>query len=45
VKNFAQAMELSQNVTDEQALKRELRTMGVDVLAAPASEPSTPADD
>ena len=45
VKNFAQAMELSQNVTDEQALKRELRTMGVDVLAAAATDASTPADD
>jgi DNA-directed RNA polymerase subunit B" len=29
VKNFAQAMELSQNVADEQALKRELSSMGV----------------
>ncbi|OIB57817.1 DNA-directed RNA polymerase subunit B'' [Natrialba sp. SSL1] len=30
VKNFAQAMELSQNIEDEQALKRELASMGVE---------------
>ncbi|RBI63528.1 DNA-directed RNA polymerase subunit B'' [halophilic archaeon] len=30
VKNFAQAMELSQNVDDEQELKRELSSMGVE---------------
>ncbi|PSQ28530.1 DNA-directed RNA polymerase subunit B'' [Halobacteriales archaeon QS_9_68_17] len=30
VKNFAQAMELSQNVGDEQELKRELASMGVE---------------
>ena len=30
VKNFAQAMELSQNVDDEQELKRELASMGVE---------------
>ncbi|WP_135533896.1 MULTISPECIES: DNA-directed RNA polymerase subunit B'' [Halostella] len=30
VKNFAQAMELSQNVEDEQGLKRELASMGVE---------------
>jgi DNA-directed RNA polymerase subunit B" len=29
VKNFAQAMELSQNVGDQQELKRELAEMGV----------------
>ncbi|SEW23905.1 DNA-directed RNA polymerase subunit B'' [Natrinema salifodinae] len=30
VKNFAQSMELSQNVEDEQELKRELASMGVE---------------
>ncbi|UPM44055.1 DNA-directed RNA polymerase subunit B'' [Halocatena salina] len=33
VKNFAQAMELSQNVEDERTLKRELSTMGVRGIA------------
>jgi len=33
VKNFAQAMELSQNVPDENALKRELSSMGVEDIA------------
>ena len=30
VKNFAQAMELSQNIEDQQGLKRELASMGVE---------------
>lgn len=33
VKNFAQSMELSQNVEDERTLKRELSTMGVRGIA------------
>jgi len=44
VKNFAQAMELSQDVADEQELKRELVTMGVEGI--PGFETTkTPADD
>ncbi len=30
MKNFAQAMELTQNIEDEQELKRELASMGVE---------------
>jgi DNA-directed RNA polymerase subunit B" len=49
VKNFAQAMELSQNVEDEQSLKRELASMGVDIFHANTSTDDTdarsPADD
>jgi DNA-directed RNA polymerase subunit B" len=33
VKNFAQAMELSQDIEDERTLKRELSTMGVQGIA------------
>ena len=44
VKNFAQAMELSQNVEDERELKRELASMGVNGI--PGIETvETPADD
>jgi DNA-directed RNA polymerase subunit B" len=44
VKNFAQAMELSQNVEDEQELKRELASMGVNGI--PGIETvDAPADD
>jgi DNA-directed RNA polymerase subunit B" len=43
VKNFAQAMELSQNVEEEQELKRELASMGVEGI--PGIETPTPADD
>jgi len=45
VKNFAQAMELSQNVEDEQLLKHELASMGVEGIPSLRSEPSHPADD
>ncbi len=49
VKNFAQAMELSQNVEDEQSLKRELSSMGVDIFHTSTSTDDTdtrsPADD
>ncbi|WP_136603087.1 DNA-directed RNA polymerase subunit B'' [Salinigranum halophilum] len=46
VKNFAQAMELSQNVEDEKALKRELAHMGVQGMPGlEGVEPTTPADD
>ncbi|ELZ75492.1 DNA-directed RNA polymerase subunit B'' [Haloferax larsenii] len=45
VKNFAQAMELSQNVEDEQALKRELASMGVEGIPGIDSVDATPADD
>ncbi|KAB1186827.1 MULTISPECIES: DNA-directed RNA polymerase subunit B'' [Haloferax] len=45
VKNFAQAMELSQNVEDEQALKRELASMGVEGIPGIDSIDPTPADD
>ena len=44
VKNFAQAMELSQNVTDEKELRRELSSMGVSGIPGIES-PQTPADD
>jgi DNA-directed RNA polymerase subunit B" len=44
VKNFAQAMELSQNVADEQELKRELSNMGVQGIPG-IETPQTPADD
>jgi len=44
VKNFAQAMELSQDVTDEQGLKRELVSMGVKGIPG-FENTSTPADD
>ncbi|MFB6117365.1 DNA-directed RNA polymerase subunit B'' [Halosegnis sp.] len=44
VKNFAQAMELSQNVDDERELKRELASMGVNGI--PGIETvEAPADD
>ncbi len=44
VKNFAQAMELSQNVEDERELKRELASMGVNGI--PGIETvEAPADD
>ncbi|WP_380681018.1 DNA-directed RNA polymerase subunit B'' [Salinigranum sp. GCM10025319] len=45
VKNFAQAMELSQNVEDEKALKRELASMGVEGMPGLESIETTPADD
>ncbi|MFB6071167.1 MAG: DNA-directed RNA polymerase subunit B'' [Halanaeroarchaeum sp.] len=44
VKNFAQAMELSQNVEDERELKAELASMGVEGIPGITTEP-TPADD
>ncbi|PSP33341.1 DNA-directed RNA polymerase subunit B'' [Halobacteriales archaeon QH_10_67_22] len=44
VKNFAQAMELSQNVEDEQALKQELAAMGVQGIPGIESI-EQPADD
>ena len=44
VKNFAQAMELSQTVEDEQALKRELADMGVQGIPGIESV-EQPADD
>jgi DNA-directed RNA polymerase subunit B" len=45
VKNFAQAMELSQNVEDEQGLKRELQAMGVEGIPGLEGVETTPADD
>jgi DNA-directed RNA polymerase subunit B" len=45
VKNFAQAMELSQNVEDERALKRELAHMGVQGMPGLEGVETTPADD
>jgi DNA-directed RNA polymerase subunit B" len=46
VKNFAQAMELSQNVEDEGALKRELASMGVEGMPGiEGVSAATPADD
>ncbi|RKD93411.1 DNA-directed RNA polymerase subunit B'' [Halopiger aswanensis] len=46
VKNFAQAVELSQNIEDEQALKRELASMGVEGIPGIDSiERSTSAAD
>ncbi|WP_435196778.1 DNA-directed RNA polymerase subunit B'' [Natronomonas sp. EA1] len=45
VKNFAQAMELSQNVPDEQELKRELSSMGVQGIPGIETVDTTPADD
>jgi DNA-directed RNA polymerase subunit B" len=45
VKNFAQAMELSQNVGDERDLKRELSSMGVEGIADIESGVNPPADD
>ncbi|WP_132056913.1 DNA-directed RNA polymerase subunit B'' [Halorussus amylolyticus] len=46
VKNFAQAMELSQNVEDEQGLKRELASMGVEgIPGIEGVEPTASADD
>ncbi|UWG47126.1 DNA-directed RNA polymerase subunit B'' [Halanaeroarchaeum sp. HSR-CO] len=44
VKNFAQAMELSQNVEDEQTLKAELASMGVEGIPGIRTE-ATSADD
>jgi len=46
VKNFAQAMELSQDIEDEQGLKRELSSMGVEgIPGIDGVERTTPADD
>ena len=45
VKNFAQAMELSQNTGDEQELKRELASMGVNGIPGIDALERTPADD
>jgi len=46
VKNFAQAMELSQNVDDERELKRELSSMGVEGIPGISTEATqTSADD
>ncbi|NHX35335.1 MULTISPECIES: DNA-directed RNA polymerase subunit B'' [Halolamina] len=46
VKNFAQAMELSQHVDDERELKRELDEMGVEgIPGIEGVERATPADD
>jgi DNA-directed RNA polymerase subunit B" len=46
VKNFAQAMELSQNIEDEQGLKRELASMGVEgIPGIEGVEPTASADD
>jgi DNA-directed RNA polymerase subunit B" len=48
VKNFAQAMELSQDVADEQGLKRELASMGVEGIPGIEGVDMTagsPADD
>jgi len=46
VKNFAQSMELSQDVEDEKALKRELASMGVEgIPGIDGVERTTPADD
>jgi len=44
VKNFAQAMELSQNVRDDRELKRELANMGVEGIPG-IETPQQPADD
>jgi DNA-directed RNA polymerase subunit B" len=44
VKNFAQAMELSQNVEDDRELKRELANMGVEGIPG-IETPQQPADD
>jgi DNA-directed RNA polymerase subunit B" len=44
VKNFAQAMELSQNVEDAQELKHELAEMGVQGIPGIESV-EQPADD
>lgn len=43
MKNFAQSMELSQDVDDERELKRELSSMGVDGI--PGIEGVTSAGD
>ena len=43
VKNFAQSMELSQDIDDERELKRELATMGVEGI--PGIEGVTPSAD
>jgi DNA-directed RNA polymerase subunit B" len=46
VKNFAQAMELSQTVDDEQSLKRELASMGVEgIPGIEGVDAARPADD
>ena len=46
VKNFAQAMELSQDIEDEKGLKRELSSMGVEgIPGIDGVERTTPADD
>jgi len=47
VKNFAQAMELSQTVEDERELKRELSSMGVEGIPGISTDATanTPADD
>jgi DNA-directed RNA polymerase subunit B" len=45
VKNFAQAMELSQNVEDEQGLKRELASMGVEGIPGIEGVDTASADD
>jgi DNA-directed RNA polymerase subunit B" len=45
VKNFAQAMELSQNVEDERGLKRELASMGVEGIPGIETVETHTADD
>jgi DNA-directed RNA polymerase subunit B" len=45
VKNFAQSMELTQDIEDEQGLKRELASMGVEGIPGLDSTTRTPADD
>ncbi|WP_227133335.1 DNA-directed RNA polymerase subunit B'' [Halorubellus salinus] len=46
VKNFAQAMELSQNIEDEQGLKRQLDSMGVEGIPGLQGQGhDQPADD
>ncbi len=45
VKNFAQAMELSQDVSDPQGLKQELAEMGVQGIPGIESIEQQPADD
>jgi DNA-directed RNA polymerase subunit B" len=46
VKNFAQAMELSQNIDDEQGLKRQLDSMGVEGIPGLQGQGhDQPADD
>ena len=45
VKNFAQAMELSQNVDDERELKRELASMGVEGIPGIETVETHTADD